>query len=124
MTHTRRCMPITLTSDDGTRFWLLDKKLHREGGPAVMRPDGEEVWYLHGERHRVGGPAVSTPNGVERWYQHDQLHREDGPAMIWSDGEQRWYLQGNYYDSFEKWLAALDPDDKTRTWLLLKWGNR
>jgi len=33
---------------DGTEFWHLNGKLHREDGPAIKYTDGSEFWYLNG----------------------------------------------------------------------------
>ena len=55
----------------GTKVWLLNRRLHREDGPAYEHPDGSKSWYLNGKRHR-----------------------EDGPAIVWSNGRKKWYLNG------------------------------
>jgi hypothetical protein len=34
--------------DNGTKYWLLNGKRHRENGPAVEYPTGSERWYLNG----------------------------------------------------------------------------
>ena len=73
--------------------------LHREDGPAVIKPDGKEYWYKHGFSHRIGGPAViERESGVELWYKDGKPHREDGPAFILpyetEGGTRFWYLQG------------------------------
>ena len=33
--------------DDGTKFWYLDDKLHREDGPAVECANGTKHWCLN-----------------------------------------------------------------------------
>jgi hypothetical protein len=63
---------------DGTQFWLLDGKLHRVDGPAVIWTNGNQFWYFRGKKHR-----------------------EDGPAIIWADGFQDWYLNGKQYTEEE-----------------------
>lgn len=35
--------------DDGTKFWYLNGKLHRVGGPAIEEVDGTKHWYLNGK---------------------------------------------------------------------------
>jgi hypothetical protein len=56
--------------------------------------DGSKYWYLNGKLHREDGPAVERPNGTKRWYLNDQRHREDGPAVEFYDGTKFWYLNG------------------------------
>jgi len=34
--------------NDGSKFWYLNGKLHREDGPAVERGNGYKEWYLDG----------------------------------------------------------------------------
>ena len=71
--------------DDGTKYWRLNGKRHREDGPAIECADGGKSWYLNGKRHR-----------------------EDGPAIEWSTGTKYWYLSGNRLteDQFNK---AMNP---------------
>jgi hypothetical protein len=37
---------------------MLDKKYHREDGPALVYPNGYKAWFINGRLHRVDGPAV------------------------------------------------------------------
>ncbi len=37
-------------SDDGTKRWYLNDKLHREDGPAIEYASGTKYWYLNGEQ--------------------------------------------------------------------------
>ncbi|WP_276947108.1 hypothetical protein [Ferrimicrobium acidiphilum] len=56
---------------DGREVWRLNRKLHREGGPAFVGADGTQYWYKNGERHREGGPAVTRlADGSEEWWIH------------------------------------------------------
>ena len=32
----------------GTKYWYLNGKLHREGGPAIVWADGTKEWCLNG----------------------------------------------------------------------------
>ena len=61
----------TVEVSDGTKFWYLNDKLHREDGPAIEYADGSKYWYLN-----------------------DKLHREDGPAIEYVSGSKYWYLNG------------------------------
>jgi len=78
----------------GAQKWYQNDKLHLEDGPAIIHADGTQFWYLNDKRHREDGPAVIRASGTQKWYLNDKLHREDGPAVIFADGEQRWYLNG------------------------------
>uniref|UniRef100_A0A6M3IZ61 Uncharacterized protein n=1 Tax=viral metagenome TaxID=1070528 RepID=A0A6M3IZ61_9ZZZZ len=31
-------------------------------------PNGDKYWYLNGKRHREGGPAVESAKGTKLWY--------------------------------------------------------
>ena len=72
----------------GETTWLVDGKLHRDGGPAAKE------WYQEGQLHRDGGPALVYTNGTKQWYSHGKLHRLNGPAVIDKDGVELWYLYG------------------------------
>ena len=58
--------------DDGTKFWYLDDKLHREDGPAIECANGTKGWYLNDKRHRTDGPAIEYVNGTKEWYLNDK----------------------------------------------------
>ena len=34
---------------DGTKYWSLNDKFHREDGPAVEWTDGEKEWWFNGK---------------------------------------------------------------------------
>ena len=57
-------------------------------------PNGTKFWYLNGKYHREDGPAVEYANGDKGWYLNGKLHREDDPAIEWADGTKFWYLNG------------------------------
>jgi len=38
--------PELKIEQDGSKFWYLNGKYHREDGPAVEYPDGEKRWFL------------------------------------------------------------------------------
>ena len=54
--------------NNGTKFWYLNGKRHREDGPAIEWSDGDKSWWLNGKLHREGGPAVECVNGIKKWY--------------------------------------------------------
>ena len=82
-------------NEDGTRFWYLNGKLHREDGPAVEYADGSKEWYLNDKRHCEDGPACEFANGYKVWYLNGKRHREDGPAVEYADDmDKQWFLNG------------------------------
>jgi len=34
---------------DGTKYWSLNDKFHREDGPAIEWTDGEKEWWFNGK---------------------------------------------------------------------------
>ena len=80
--------------ENGSKYWYLNDKLHREDGPAIEYAGGTKAWWLNGELHRVGGPAVEYDYGTKFWYLYGKLHREDGPAFEGANGSKEWYLNG------------------------------
>lgn len=60
--------PTVKTDRWGTRYYLVDGKLHRTGGPAREYADGSKEWWLNGDLHRVDGPAVEEAAGGQEWY--------------------------------------------------------
>jgi hypothetical protein len=63
--------------DDGSRYWYLNGKRHREDGPAVEWPSGTRQWYLNDKRHREDGPAVQYANGTPEWWLNDVKYTEE-----------------------------------------------
>jgi len=81
--------------EDGSKFWYLNGKRHRDDGPAVdEQPNGTKYWFLNGDLHRTDGPAIEYATGSKFWYLNGELHREDGPAVECADGEKLWFLNG------------------------------
>ena len=78
--------------EDGSKYWYLNDKLHREDGPAIEYADGDKYWHLNGEYHREDGPAIEYANGDKDWFLNGQRHREDGPAIEWANGTKSWFL--------------------------------
>jgi len=56
--------------------------------------DGSKYWHLNGKQHREDGPAVEWADGSKSWYLNGTCHREEGPAVEWADGTKFWYLDG------------------------------
>ena len=79
----------------------IQKKLHREDGPALEEADGSKFWYLNGKLHREDGPAVEYPDGSKSWCLNGIRHREDGPAIEHPDGTKEWWLNGKEFTEKE-----------------------
>ena len=89
---------LYVKTDNGTKYWFLNDKRHREDGPAVELVSGTKEWWLNGKYHREDGPAVEYANGTKSWYLNGERHREDGPAIEWPDGKTKeWYLNGKLH---------------------------
>ena len=97
---------------NGTKYWYLNDKLHREDGPAIELANGTKYWYLNDKLHREDGPAIEWANGTKRWYLNGNLHREDGPAIEHADGTKCWYLKGEELTETEHRVRTL-PTVKT-----------
>jgi hypothetical protein len=69
--------------------------------------NGTKYWRLNGKRHREDGPAVEYTNGNKFWYLNDKQHREDGPAVEWISGSKAWFLNGENLteEEFNKRMA-------------------
>lgn len=81
----------------GNKRWFLNRKLHREDGPAIECANGDRHWYLNGELHRVDGPAIERKNGGEQWLLNGLLHRIGGPAVIEPHSHRYWYQNGQLH---------------------------
>jgi hypothetical protein len=64
-------------SEDGSKSWYLNGKLHREDGPAIERSNGYKAWCLNGKHHREDGPAVELSNGYKEWYLNGKEYTEE-----------------------------------------------
>ena len=75
---------------------------------VIVYGDGSKYWRLNGKLHREDGPAIEHSNGSKSWHLNDELHREDGPAIEYSDGYEEWYLNGKKYteEEFNKKMSS------------------
>lgn len=96
----------TKTRDDGTVIWVKDGFVHREDGPALIKPNGTKEWYRDGLLHREDGPAMEYANGDKVWYFKGKIHREGGPAIEQASGDKYWMRNGVLHR--EDGPAALD----------------
>jgi hypothetical protein len=92
---------ICKVDTNGSKYWYLNRKLHREDGPACEWADGSKFWFLNGQRHRV-----------------------DGPAYEWANGDKEWYLNNNRYtfQDYLKKLKEMGKSDKDIMLIALKYG--
>jgi len=65
-------------------------------------PNGTKAWYLNRKYHREDGPAIEWADGTKEWRTNGKYHREDGPAIEDADGSKQWYLNNNF-------IYALEP---------------
>jgi hypothetical protein len=79
-------------TENSTKWFNLEGKLHREDGPAVKYADGSKSYYINGKRHREDGPAVEHADGYKCYYINNKLHREDGPAREYANGSKHYYI--------------------------------
>lgn len=80
-----------------TVIWMVNGKLHREDGPAVIFRTGQAYYYLNGSRHRSDGPALVHTNGTKEWWLFgkkvsaqevfDQLTPEQVEKVVWEINE-------------------------------------
>lgn len=66
-------------------------------------------YYRNGKLHRDDGPAVIKPDGTQEWYKEGKLHRDDGPAVIYTFGEEQWYNNGEIHKN-SKQLSNLSKN--------------
>jgi len=62
-----------------------------------INKNGSKYYYLNGKRHREDGPAIEWANGIKIWFKNGKRHREDGPAVEWANGIKEWYLNDQPY---------------------------
>jgi hypothetical protein len=76
------------------------KELTDEGYEFIDANDIKRYYY-NGKLHREGGPAIIRFFGLSTWYVHGVVHREDGPAEVMNDGmefKERFFLDGEEVD--------------------------
>lgn len=91
--------------ENGVQRWIVDGKLHRLNGPAMVVTLLSEFssqyeytvqyWYVNGVLHRLDGPAVEWSHGHKEWWVNGVRHREDGPAYMSKCGLCIWYFDGH-----------------------------
>ena len=79
--------------------------------------NGTKYWYLNGKLHREDGPAIEYANGEKQWYLNDKLHREDGPAVELANGETRYYINGNHIPQLDN--MKIYDKEKLQNYIML-----
>ena len=101
---------------NGVNFWV---KGRRKSDPAQEY----EMHVLDGKVHRVGGPALIIGD-VEYWIQYDLVHREDGPAIVdFNANRFEWYWGGDVL-FFSEWVAKTDLSPPEITQLMMLYTAR
>jgi len=117
MSQYRRLRNGRIVSDDNYKEeWYKDDVLHREDGPAVtyfLPSHTESFWLVNGKVHREGGPAYIDSKGMMMWYKNGHWHREDGPAVIRENGMKIWAFEGATLTK-EDWWERLTPEMKMK----------
>ena len=60
---------------DGSKYWYLNGKLHREDGPAVEHADGDKSWWLDGRRY------TKSDHKAEVARRHNEFYTCDGKTV-------------------------------------------
>jgi len=85
---------VTVT-EEATKWYNENYRLHRENGPAVELKNGFKYYYINGKFHREDGPAIENANGDKYYYINGISHRQDGPAVEWANGYKSYCINGN-----------------------------
>ena|ERR1700691_1414023 len=81
--------------------------------------DGSIFYFLNGKHHREDGPAIIFSHGTLEYCLNGLRHREDGPAIIWYDGIEEWCINNkDITKEVKKWIKQNKiPEDHE------KWNN-
>ena len=116
-------MSNPVISENGSKAWYVDDKLHRVDGPAVEYTAGRKEWWVDDKLHRTDGPAIEDAYGTKKWFVDGKLHRTDGPAIIFSNGEMSWWVRGVKCLTNESYQFATGISDRNMALIVLKYGN-
>lgn len=77
---------------------MFDYKIYNDGKYIVCEfRDGSKYWYLNGKSHRESAPAIELAIGTKYWYINGKCHREDGPAIENYYGKDLYYFNNIWY---------------------------
>ena len=54
-----------ITDENGTKYWYLNGKLHREDRPAVEYANGAKYWYINGKKYTFSEWCELTDKSYE-----------------------------------------------------------
>jgi hypothetical protein len=112
------------TTNDSVCYYDENWKLHRIGGPAIIRSNGVKERRVNGKQHRTDGQAIEHNKASMSWWIHGKLHRIDGPAYIWNVGDDEWWVNDKRLNSpkFDKLqeLRKIFNNDDFLSFLLLE----
>jgi len=82
-----------------TYKYYRNGKLHRDDGPAVIRPDGTQEWYKEGKLYIENRPTIIYKYGSENSYNNNKLYGNNGHDILSSRTQE--------YNKHEKILCKL-----------------
>ena len=91
----------------------------------VVNGFGEHKWYIKGTEtlHREDGPAIIKPGHYQAWCQYGEYHRTDGPAIVYDDGRRFWWVHGFIVSSNEEFRLQANLTYEDLTMVVLKYGD-
>ncbi len=83
-------------TENGTIYYLKNRRYHRRDGPAIEFPDGEKWWLQEGKYHRLDGPAIEDSCEPEWWVEenyYSQISLKDYVVLDYYQGKfgLMWY---------------------------------
>ncbi len=113
---------ITVMDDMWHTRYYLGGKLHRVGGPAVIRKEGwttfswpyskkyksiseytndEPIFNSGGMVYYKGGSTLIHIRGMEEYYIHGKHHNSQGAAIIHENGAKEFWINGEFMYGFD-----------------------
>lgn len=89
--------PVMEIDGYGNKFWYLNDKRHREGGPAIEYADGYKEWWLNGKKvteEEVRGKKTQDNVNSPSHYNQSGIECIDAIKASLGDGYQD-YCKGN-----------------------------
>lgn len=81
---------MKIEDDYGNIYYIVNKQIHREDGPAYISWSGRKDWFVWDKRHRIDGPAITCKKS----------------------NLNSWYINNVEFLTKEEWFAALTPKQK------------